>query len=556
MTAMKAYLTYALRGDALVHIDDVPNGNGCGCICPHCKRELCAKNGGSGESKVHHFAHLSGADCVGAVESALHKMAKDVMKETMCIQLPDRNDGKRGELLKLDRVEVEFYDKDTQLRPDCIGYYGDKVIWIEFKRTHAVDAKKKGKIISKKIDCVELDLNGCALKPDAVRKFITEDTEKRIWIRDTESKPRQAGKASRYGSCYDGYTERRVERLFAKDENGALVNLLDDAFDANEHTYYCLACGKEVSIDVDEIGSYSFTHIEQARCEDDLYLYEAAKAIIQHKFLTSSKFEIVVPQNQHCAEKDNCIFYQKEACTYENDFPYNLKEHGYTECLKDCKVPNYSYKCDLVIKTSDSLRNAIIISIDAGDCHVDVDTKEYRVIEIGVFDASSLMSLLSGTVGGYRTSFLNFVEENKQPASRTKVSRRVLKFTLYSSGKYYLEPVPCAALGNRRRSAVLEHLFVHGIDNYDDARWYSLLKCYEQKRKACYCEICWFHAKPHSMYGPAKTICKRYKTKGTPHFPLDSMPIDCPYFRIDKEIESMIKLTYEKAHVIEKKYEA
>ena len=74
------------------------------------------------------------------------------------------------------------------MRPDCIGYYGDKKIWIEFKRTHAVDTKKKGKIISAKIDCVELDLNVCTLDPDVVRNFIINETQNRIWIRDCELK--------------------------------------------------------------------------------------------------------------------------------------------------------------------------------------------------------------------------------------------------------------------------------------------------------------------------------------------------------------------------------
>ena len=129
-------LTHALKDGKLIHIDRVSNGNECGCICPYCKGKLCAKNDGT--YKVHHFAHQSGDDCGHAIESALHLMAKDVMQETLCIQLPDRQDGSRGEQLKLDKIEVEFHDKDTNLRPDCIGYYGDKVLWIEFKRTHAL----------------------------------------------------------------------------------------------------------------------------------------------------------------------------------------------------------------------------------------------------------------------------------------------------------------------------------------------------------------------------------------------------------------------------------
>ena len=99
MKKARTYLTYALdKVGNLVHIDSVPNGNECACFCPHCRNELCAKNGGL--EMVHHFAHVSGADCVGAIESALHKMAKDVMKETLSIQLPDRLDGSPGELLQ------------------------------------------------------------------------------------------------------------------------------------------------------------------------------------------------------------------------------------------------------------------------------------------------------------------------------------------------------------------------------------------------------------------------------------------------------------------------
>lgn len=236
----KAYLKYALNknGD-LVHIDDVPNGNECGCFCPHCKSELCAKNGGNNERRVHHFAHLSGADCVGAIESALHKMAKDIMMETLCIQLPDRLDGKHGEQLKLDRLEVEFYDKKTRLRPDCVGYYGNKVIWIEFKRTHAVDKKKKGKIISAKIDCVEIDINACELEPNAVRKFITTETRHRIWIRDTNINSIITYKSNQsYLYCernYDCEYYRDILRVFAKDETGLIVNLLEDEINMNIH---------------------------------------------------------------------------------------------------------------------------------------------------------------------------------------------------------------------------------------------------------------------------------------------------------------------------------
>ena len=549
----KPYLTYALNKDGdLVHIDSVPNGNDCACICPHCKSDLCAKNAGSESKKVHHFAHVSGVDCVGAVESALHKMAKDVMKETLCLQLPDRLDGSYGELLKFDRVEVEFYDKDTRLRPDCIGYYGDKVIWVEFKRTHAVDAKKKGKIISAKIDCVELDLNVCELNPEAVRNFIMNERKNRIWIRDCEQNTRITGIGLSYASCYNdqyGY----IERFFAKDENDRLVNLLEDNFDTNIHNYYCLACGKELTIDVNESGRYFFVHIDNVyKCDDDLYLHEAAKDIIQYKFYRTDDFKILVPQYKKCEEKTNCAFFQPDLCSIEKGISYDLKLHGYTECLKDYKFQDLIYKSDLVIKTADSTKNAIIISINAGSCHVEIDTKEYRVIDIEVSNNNELFSLLNDPIGCFRSTFLNFKNDNENTASRSEMNREVLKFSLFSSGKYFVDTIPCNKVNEHKNTTILEYIFIDRKHNKYDAKLYSLIRCYEQKRKVCFCEICWFIAKTNDFYGISETICKRYKTKGTPHYPLDEMPIDCPYFKINKEIENIFRYTDKNVVVKEK----
>lgn len=70
----------------LVHVDDVPNGEACGCTCPECDSKLIAKN--KGQHNQHHFAHVGGSDCVGAVESALHLMAKEILSEGKKIMLP------------------------------------------------------------------------------------------------------------------------------------------------------------------------------------------------------------------------------------------------------------------------------------------------------------------------------------------------------------------------------------------------------------------------------------------------------------------------------------
>jgi len=558
MSGNKAYLTYAINqnGD-LVHVDSVPNGNECGCICPHCKSAVCAKNGGDGERMVHHFAHLSGADCVGAVESALHKMAKDILVEVKCVHLPNRYDGHNGEILHFDHVEVEFYDKDTQLRPDCIGYYGDKVIWIEFKRTHAVDTKKRGKIISAHIDCIEIDLNDCSLDPNEMKAFLTTTSERRIWIRDTSTKVRSAGHASGGTYCdrYDDYDEYiPISRTYARNENGELVTLRDDKVDMNAHTYYCLSCGQELTVDVGDNGSYRFVHLDETgQCDDDMYLYKAAKEIVFSRFLHLQNFQMAIPQDKLCIEKSSCPYYNDTECRVESSFIYDLKEHGYIECLKDYKFPGNNYKCDIVFKRSDDMSDAIIVTFDTETIHVDATSMDNRIIEIQLYDEEALGALYNSPLGTHGATFINFRKKNTATATRMEIDRPMEKFELFTSGKCHLDIVTCSQLGNRKRSTVYELVFAGDTMDLRDARIYALYKCYNFKLKACYCELCFFLAE-YNSYGLTERVCKRYRTKGTPHYPLSEMPMDCQYFSMNRALIDRIIKDYDGIKDVEVQY--
>ena len=540
-----SHLTWALNQEGeLVHVDDVPNGNECGCICPHCKSALCAKNGGDEDKRIHHFAHLSGADCVGAIESALHLMAKEILLETKCVYLPNRLDGRKGELIHFDCVEVEFYDKDTQLRPDCIGYYDEKCLWIEFKRTHAVDTKKRGKIISAHIDCIEIDLNGCPLDPIAVKDFITSSAENRKWIRDISVSNQRAGYSSGSGYCdrYDDYNDkyRRVIRTFAKDEKGRLINLQDDTFDMNEHVYYCLACGKELTIDVDEDGINRFIHVEgNAYCKDELYLHEAAKEILYERFQNSDDFVIRVPQHHTCDESLQCHLYNEKKCRKIKNSLYNLKKYGYVECLKNIEIPNTPFKCDLVVKRKDSFDEAIIVNIDTGNKPQDFTSVENKIIDLGIRDENTLKNLKDRPIGESGASMINFKEQSPKTIPGNDINREVERFQLFSNGSYYMGKASCSDVKNRYEASTYgityEIMFADDELDVDDKRMYSLIKCYNKKMRVCYCEICFFCTNSHGMSG---AICKRYKTKGTPQHPLQTMPVDCPHFSLNRHLVS------------------
>ena len=163
--------------------------------------------------------------------------------------------------------------------------------------------KKAGKIISARIDCVEIDLNSCELDPAKVKSFIENSSEGRKWIYNHENPQAfltgDNNSNTQYHNFDDEWSfEQKMSRHIAVDEQNTIVNLYNlDEIDTNKHTYFCITCGKEVYIDVDDCGNYSFPHLdENTPCEDDFYLHEAAKKVLCGRFNTQQKFDVYIPQ--------------------------------------------------------------------------------------------------------------------------------------------------------------------------------------------------------------------------------------------------------------------
>ena len=540
-------MTYALDTNGkLVHVDCVPRGLACKCLCPHCKSELVAKNGGN--RKVHHFAHVNGSDCVGAIESALHKMAKDILQEHKLIMLPSVKQGGKGKQFVFDKIEIEVSDKDLSSRPDCIGYTGNGcIMWIEFKRSHEVDVKKAGKIISAKIDCVEIDLNSCELDPAKVRTFIESSEEMRKWIYNHENPhPFKIYDKSNYSShhYFDDFYDfsPRIPRHIAIDEQNTIVNLCDrDEIDVNKHTYFCIACGKEVCVDVDTWGNYSFLHVDKnTPCEDDFYLHEAAKKVLCGRFNIQSKIDVYIPQRHLCEEGWRCPLYNENFCSIVIPISYDLKAYGYDTCEIEYKFPNEKFSYDAVLKRGDDLNATIVIVIYADTCYIEPENLKNRAIEIIVRCENDVLYLCKEPLRGERFRFLNFRHRKLNTASWEIINREVLKFTLFSSGKYYFGTESCMNMNITKISAIYEIFISENIENYKMMRQYAVLRCFKNQKELCLCEICYFLRSVDSL-GCHEKICIRYKTKGTPRNPLETMPVKCLYFSLDKNIEAILE---------------
>ena len=176
-------LGYGKKEGALVHISEVETGLACGCECQNCGERLIAKKG---EVNEHHFAHDHNSDCLGATESALHLLAKEVISQSRELFIPEleieaslvgvddielfRESSLSAYILKYEDVEVEQTVDDY--RPDLTLIIEQKIITdkiyfgmescidVEVKETHGVDEVKLAKVAAVTRPMIEIDVSG------------------------------------------------------------------------------------------------------------------------------------------------------------------------------------------------------------------------------------------------------------------------------------------------------------------------------------------------------------------------------------------------------------
>ena len=230
-------LPFALRAGQVVEPAEVPNGLACGCVCPGCGHALIAYN--AGRQRSPYFGHAPGGDCgVGALESALHLAAKQVLRDAPSgtLQLPaaivtpsglvrprwqqDRwvePDWHRlGQTLGASRLatvcslqeecEVRFetapaprvqgalFDDPPEgeggerfrtLRADVLVEEGEGRLWIEILVAHAVGLDKQRLLQANEWPALEIDLSPWLTRPVTladVRRAVLEAEEGKRWL--------------------------------------------------------------------------------------------------------------------------------------------------------------------------------------------------------------------------------------------------------------------------------------------------------------------------------------------------------------------------------------
>jgi ssDNA-binding Zn-finger/Zn-ribbon topoisomerase 1 len=187
---MDIKLPFGLQDGKLVDISSVDSGLGCNCVCPSCGQRLVAKKG---DFNQHHFAHHDRVECEGAVETALHIYAKNILEKHKRIVLPPVYLNNSDRLIfpptevAFDKVVLE--KRLNNIIPDIIVFIRGKPLLIEIAVTHFVDKFKESKILALGYSAIEINVkslfNTAYHKVFGYRDFeklLIEETNFKRWV--------------------------------------------------------------------------------------------------------------------------------------------------------------------------------------------------------------------------------------------------------------------------------------------------------------------------------------------------------------------------------------
>lgn len=232
-------------------VDEVSRGLACECVCPACKEPVVARQG---DVREWHFAHASGTECDGGVESALHLAAKQILLESGGIVVPERRhtatatlpDGRSatGEAARpeawIEFTTVEAEKTVGPLRPDIIATAGTEVLFIEIAVTHYVDATKSQKLDSLGFPTLEVDLGKQQTEKwawETLYEAVVRSTATKTWVRAMDGKALQdeahdaalqAALALPVGNAESVQTHKALRTRFMI--GGRIVDLIDHPF--------------------------------------------------------------------------------------------------------------------------------------------------------------------------------------------------------------------------------------------------------------------------------------------------------------------------------------
>lgn len=168
-------IKYALdKSGNAIFIDNADNGLSCGCKCAKCGKDMIAVQG-EARKKEWHFRHHEETDCLGGQETAIHKMAKQIIVANTKILAP------KG-ILEYTQAQSEIpFDS---IVPDVTASISDYKVHFEITVTHGIDEIKRIFYTNGKHRSIEIDLSNISydVSPSDLENLVLQQTHNKKYI--------------------------------------------------------------------------------------------------------------------------------------------------------------------------------------------------------------------------------------------------------------------------------------------------------------------------------------------------------------------------------------
>lgn len=167
----------------LVHVDSVPRGRACNCVCPCCYEPLEARHGGI---RVHGFAHVSEvrkANLKMCYMVILYKLAEQIIQTHKRIRVPSYYGIFKEKNIEFETVKIDSCYEREDKQPDVIATTKDgKQYLIEF--TFREKVQHKVAIDYKNLNCLKVDLSNQTF--ETIEEFLISLSTDREWINNED----------------------------------------------------------------------------------------------------------------------------------------------------------------------------------------------------------------------------------------------------------------------------------------------------------------------------------------------------------------------------------
>lgn len=334
-----------------------------------------------------------------------------------------------------------------------------------------------------------------------------------------------------------------------------------DIMNVSEETrnkkYYCLGCNELLIPVLGDIRRRHFRHHKGCECNPNAYLHNLAETKIKARFDDKSRpFNIRLPKKFFCSA--HCELFKKDICQEDGQSEVMNLHDFYDTCIPEQRVytddRSSYYIPDLKLSHSEHPdREPIFIEIFV--THENTEEKRhsgFRIIEFninpkigeGELDIERFCSMkviepysveISLDEYEWKIRFDGF----KVKAGEKQLNKQsVMRGQLYYSGKYHFTSKSCYALYKYPTNNA-KPIYEYRIQEYEeiDTTLFYGMSYFHLVNKgyvvAKNCDFCFYLG--CDSFG--LNICKRYKTKGTPHYPYGDEATYCPYFSLNNEFK-------------------